>query len=183
MSLAISTGRMTGMPPFAKGRIWASLAFLLALPATAFGAPDCTQASAVYADRDGAYELRFTPINSQAAAASNRFTLKVLKTSLELDGYVMPSDDPERAVGILMFNCPGGDVTGADLDACTIWRGTVYSANAKGEIDNLQSEAAAAAENIFLPGLGPAIRQSQIWGNDKATVAPWDVLAFEECAK
>jgi len=183
MSLAISTGRMIKRPPFAKGGVGASLAFLLALPATAFGAADCKQASAVYADRDGAYELRFTPINSEAAAASNRFTLKLLKTSIELDGYVMPSEDPERAVGVLMFKCPGGDVTGADLDACTIWRGTIYSANTKGEIENLQPEAAAAAENVFLPGLGPAIRQSQIWGNGKATVAPWDVLAFKECAK
>jgi len=183
MSLAISTGRMTIMPPLAKGRVGVSFAFLLALPAAAVGASDCRQASAVYADRDGAYELRFTPIDSEAAAASNRFTLKVLKTSIELDGYVMPSDDPERAVGILMFKCPGGDVTGADLDACTIWQGTVYGANAKGEIDNLQPEAAAAADSVFLPGLGPSIRQSQIWGNDKASVAPWDVLAFKECAK
>jgi hypothetical protein len=174
---------MTRVLPLAKGRVGALFAFLLALPAAAVGAPDCRQASAVYADRDGVYELRFTPIDSEAAAASNRFTLKVLKTSIELDGYVMPSDDPERAVGILMFKCPGGDVTGADLDACTIWRGAVYGANAKGEIDNLQPEAAAAADSVFLPGLGPAIRQSQIWGNDKANVAPWDVLAFKECAK
>ncbi|WP_439332349.1 hypothetical protein [Rhizobium grahamii] len=174
---------MIKRPPFAKGGVGALLAFLLALPGIAMAAPDCRQASAVYADRDGAYELRFTPINSEAAAANNRFTLKVLKTSIELDGYVMPSDDPERAVGILMFKCPGGDVTGADLDACTIWRGTVYSANTRGEIDNLQPEAAAAADSILLPGLGRAIRQSQIWGNGKATVAPWDVLAFKECAK
>ncbi|MDP9810616.1 hypothetical protein J2W42_003477 [Rhizobium tibeticum] len=183
MSLAISTGHVTMMPLLALGRIGASLALLLALPAAAVGAPDCRQASAVYADRDGAYELRFTPINSEAAAASNRFMLKVLKTSIELDGYVMASDDPERAVGIVMFKCPGGDVTGADLDACTIWQGTIYGANAKGEIDNLQPEAAVAADSVFLPGLGPAIRQSQIWGNDKAKVAPWDVLTFKECAK
>ncbi|CCM77592.1 hypothetical protein [Rhizobium mesoamericanum] len=183
MSLAISTGRKTKLTPLVKGRAGMSLAFLLVLPATAVAAPDCSQASAVYADRDGAYELRFTPIYSEAAAANNRFKLKVLKTPIELDGYVMPSDDPERSIGILMFKCPGGDVTGADLDACTVWRGAVYGANAKGEIDNLQPEPAAAAENVFLPGLGPAIRHSQIWGNDKATVAPWDVLAFKGCAK
>ncbi len=171
------------MPSLAQGRVGALLAFLLALPATAVAAPDCRQASAVYADRDGAYELRFTPINSEAAAASNRFTLTVLKTAIELDGYVMPSDDPERAVGILMFKCPGGDVTGADLDACTIWQGTIYGTNANGEMDNLQHETATAADHVFLPGLGPAIRQSQIWGNGKANVAPWDVLAFKECAK
>ncbi|KRB62731.1 hypothetical protein ASE04_00710 [Rhizobium sp. Root708] len=181
MSLAISTERM--MLLRATGTVGASLAFLLSLPMAAVGAPDCNQARAVYADRDGAYELRFKPIASEAASASNLFALKILKSSLELDGYVMPSEDPTRAAGILMFQCPDGDATGADLDACTIWQGPVYGLDAEGKIDNLQPEAAVAADEILLPGLGPAIRQSKIWGNDKATVAPWDLLTFKECAK
>jgi hypothetical protein len=146
-------------------------------------AADCKQASAVYADRGGAYELRFTPINSEAAVASNQFKLSVLKTPIVFDGYVMPSDDPERAHGLVMFNCPGGDVTTADLNACTIWQGAVYGVNANGDIDNLQAEAADAADKIVLPGLGPAIRASSVWGAGKATVAPWDVFDFKECAK
>jgi hypothetical protein len=141
----------------------------------------CKQADAVYADRDGAYELRFTPINSAAAAASNKFTLKVLKTTLTLDGYVMPSEDPLRSIGMVMFHCPDGDATGADLEACTIWQGMVYGMSAKGEMANLQPEAGEAAGKVVLPGIGPAIRGSSIWGEGKASVAPWDVLDFKGC--
>jgi hypothetical protein len=54
--------------------------------------------------------------------------------------------------------------------------------DAKGEMDNLQPECAAAAERLVLPGLGPAIRESSAWGEGKASVAPWDVLTFKECA-
>jgi hypothetical protein len=146
-------------------------------------AAECKQANAVYADRDGAYELRFTPINSPAAAASNQFKLNVLKTALVLDGYVMPSEDPARSIGMVMFHCPDGDATGADLEACTIWQGMVYGMNAKGEMDNLQPEAGSAADKVVLPGIGPAIRASSIWGAGKASVAPWDVLDFKECAR
>lgn len=146
-------------------------------------AAECKQGNAVYGDRDGAYELRFSPINSPAAAASNQFKLNVLKTSLVLDGYVMPSEDPTRTIGMVMFHCPDGDATGADLEACTIWQGMVYAMSAKGKMDNLQPEAADAADKVVLPGIGPAIRGSSIWGEGKASVAPWDVLDFKECVK
>ena len=69
---------------------------------------------------------------------SNQFKVSALKTPVVMDGYVMPSEDPVRAIGILMFNCPEGDATGADLDACTVWQGAVYGMDAKGEMDNLQ---------------------------------------------
>lgn len=160
-----------------------SVAAIAALVPGIAAAADCTQANAIYADRDGAYELKFVALNSQAAAASNQFKMSALKTSVVMDGYVMPSEDPARADGILMFHCPEGDATGADLDACTIWQGEVYAISAAGETDNLQPESAAAADKIMLPGLGPAIRQSSVWGQGKATVAPWDVLTFKGCAK
>jgi hypothetical protein len=146
-------------------------------------AVDCRQANAVYTDHDRAYELRFTPINSEAAVASNRFKLSVLKTAVVFDGYVMASDDPVRSHGLVMFQCPTGDVTTADLNACTIWQGAVYGVNARGDIDNLQPETADAADKVLLPGLGPAIRASSVWGPGKATLAPWDVLDFKECSK
>lgn len=158
-----------------------AVAAFVAVPVNALGAA-CKQEQAVYVDRDGAYELRFSPLNSASAAASNQFKVSALETPVVMEGYVMPSEDPVRAIGILMFNCPEGDATGADLDACTVWQGAVYGMDAKGEMDNLQPEGAAAAEKLVLPGLGPAIRESSAWGKGKASVAPWDVLTFKECA-
>ena len=164
-----------------KGVAAIAAAALFVVPACAFGAA-CKQEQAVYVDRDGAYELRFAPLNSPSAAASNQFKVSALKTPVVMDGYVMPTEDPVRAIGILMFNCPEGDATGADLDACTVWQGAVYGMDAKGEMDNLQPEGAEAAEKLVLPGLGPAIRESSAWGEGKTMVAPWDVLTFKECA-
>ncbi|MFS8147269.1 hypothetical protein [Rhizobium sp. BR 249] len=164
-----------------KGMAAIAAAAFFAVPAAASGA-ECKQERAVYIDRDGAYELRFTPLNSASATASNQFKVSALKTSVVMEGYVVPSEDPVRAIGILMFNCPEGDVTGADLNACTVWQGAVYGMDAKGEMDNLQPEGAVAAEKLVLPGLGPAIRESSAWGEGKASVAPWDVLVFKECA-
>ncbi|RFB89540.1 hypothetical protein B5K11_20870 [Rhizobium leguminosarum bv. trifolii] len=164
-----------------KGVAAIAAAAFCAVPASSLGAA-CKQERAVYVDRDGAYELRFAPLNSTSAAASNQFKISALKTSVVMEGYVMPSEDPVRAIGILMFNCPEGDVTGADLNACTVWQGAVYGMDAKGELDNLQPEGAMAAESLVLPGLGPAIRESSAWGEGKASVAPWDVLTFKECA-
>lgn len=161
----------------------AGVAAISLLAPSMAAAADCTQANAIYADRDGAYELKFVPLNSNAAAASNQFKLSALKTPVIMDGYVMGSEDPVRTDGILMFHCPEGDATGADLDACTIWQGEVYGIDAKGEMDNLPAESAVAAEKIVMPSVGPAIRQSSVWGKGKATVAPWDVLTFKGCAK
>ncbi|PDS79662.1 hypothetical protein [Rhizobium sp. L43] len=175
--MSAGIGIMTGR----KGVAAIAVAAFFAVPAATSGA-ECKQERAVYVDRDGAYELRFAPLNSPSAAASNQFKVRALKTSVVMEGYVMPSEDPVRAIGILMFNCPEGDATGADLNACTVWQGAVYGMDAEGELDNLQPEGAAAAEKLVLPGLGPAIRESSAWGEGKASVAPWDVLVFKECA-
>ena len=158
------------------------IAALSYAPASAIAA-ECKQGKAIYADRDGAYELRFSPITSEAVSSSHQFKLSALKTSVVMDGYVMSSDDPGRTMGMVLFNCPDGDVTGADLDACTVWQGFVYRAGAGGGLDNLQSGDSPAAEKIVFPGLGPAIRQSSAWGDGKASVAPWDVLDFKGCAQ
>ena len=143
----------------------------------------CPQEKAIYGDSDSAYELRFEPVGSEAAAASNHFKLVVLSSPITLDGVVMRSDDPARSDGILMFHCPQGDVTGADLRACTIWQGPIYAAGADGVIDVLPAEGAEAAQRVLLSSLGPAIRQSSIWGKGKAHVAPWDVLTFKGCSR
>lgn len=144
---------------------------------------ECVQERAIYGDTDGAYELRFEPLESEAAAASNRFKVAVLKTPLMLDGYVMYSDQPAQSNGIILFNCPGGDVTGAELSACTVWQGTIFASDEAGNTDVLPPEGTNAAARLLLPDFGPAVRKSSIWGEGKATVAPSDVLTFKGCAQ
>ncbi|AYG61568.1 hypothetical protein [Rhizobium jaguaris] len=159
---------------------WAMMAFT-AIPAPAL-ADECVQEKAVYGDMDDAYELRFEPVGSQMAV-SNQFKFTVRNTPIVADGVVMRSDDLLHANGMIMFNCPEGDVTGADLRACTVWQGMIYASDLTGNISALPAEGAGAAERLFLPALGPSIRESSIWGKGKATVAPWDVLTLKGCGE
>ncbi|MBB4568156.1 hypothetical protein GGE67_003886 [Rhizobium leucaenae] len=160
---------------------WAIMAFA-AIPAPVL-ADECVQEKAVYGDMENAYELRFEPVGSEAAAASNKFKFAVRNTPIVADGVVMRSDDQLRANGLIMFNCPEGDVTGADLRACTVWQGMIYASDLTGNISVLPAEGAGAAARLVLPALGPSIRDSSIWGKGKATVAPWDVLALKGCGE
>ena len=143
-------------------------------------AAECPQANAIYQDRDKAFEVRFLPV-PVAAATSHMFKLASLKTDLLLDGVVLPADEVERSVGTILHNCPEGDVTGADLEACTIWEGVLYGIDAKGEIGNLPAATAAAAEKLLVPDLGRSIRYSSVWDAGKATVEPWDVFTLTGC--
>ncbi|MBB6488310.1 hypothetical protein GGD46_005624 [Rhizobium lusitanum] len=147
------------------------------LPALAL---ECAQEKAVYVDMDDAYELRFEPMSSDSPV-SNRLKLTVRNTAIVAEGIVMRTDDNLRADGRIMFECPEGDVTGADLKACTVWQGMVYASDLKGHIRTLPAEGESAADRLFLPALGPSIQKSSLWGQGKATVAPWDVLSLKGC--
>jgi hypothetical protein len=140
----------------------------------------CPQEQAIYTDRDGAYELSFEPVDTEAASSSYRFTVAVKKTDLKLDGFVMGSEPVNRPNGILFHNCPEGDATGEDLRRCTVWQGVIYAAES-GKIDLLPLTGSPAAPEILLPGFALGLVESSAWGKDKATVVPWDVLSLKGC--
>lgn len=151
------------------------------LAATAASAAECRQDRALYADRDGAYELTFEPVGSDAAATSHHFKLKILASGVVLDGVVMPGE-PARSNGMVMHDCPEGDVTGEEIAACTVWEGVIYALDGAGDAGLLPEEGAAATETLLLSGFGPSVRYSTLWDDGKATVAPWDVFRRKGCA-
>jgi len=148
--------------------------------ATAASAAECRQDRAIYADRDGGYELAFTPVGSDAAATSHRFKLKVLASGTELDGIVMPGD-PARSNGMVMHDCPEGDVTGEEIAACTVWEGVIYALGG-GDAALLPDESAGAADTLLLSGFGPSLRYSKLWDDGKASAVPADVFKRKGCA-
>ncbi|MFK0164580.1 hypothetical protein [Rhizobium sp. NPDC090279] len=156
----------------------AILAFIVN-PLPAYSA-ECVQEKAVYGDMDNAYELRFEPMGSESSV-SNKFKFSVRNTAIIAEGIVMRGEDQPSADGRIMFECPEGDVTGADLRACTVWQGMIYASDLKGHIRALPAEGESAADRLFLPALGPSIQKSSLWGKGKATVAPWDVLSLKGC--
>jgi hypothetical protein len=159
-----------------------ALVFLGLFAATATSAAECRQDRAIYADRDGGYELTFEPVGSSAAATSHHFKLKILSSQTVLDGIVMPGDDPVRSNGMIMHNCPEGDVTGEEIAACTVWEGVIYMLDGAGDAAVLPEEGAKAAERLLLAGFGPSLRYSTLWDEGKAKVAPWDVFKRKGCA-
>lgn len=155
------------------------LASALAAPAAA---ADCKQSHAIYADRDGGYELRFEPVGSASAATSNHFKVAVLKPGLLLDGVVMPAGEPERATGLIMHKCPEGDATGEELRACTVWQGVVYALDKAGSVSEIPAETEPAAAQLLLPDFGPSLRASSAWGKGKAEADSWDAFVLKGCA-
>ena len=159
------------------------LALVLAglLAAGAASAAECRQDRAVYMDRDGGYELTFEPVGSEAAAVSHHFKMKVLSGGTVLDGIVMPGD-PARSNGMVMHDCPEGDVTGEEIAACTVWEGVIYALGGAGDADLLPEESATAAETLLLAGFGPSLRYSALWDAGKARAVPSDVFKRKGCS-
>jgi hypothetical protein len=147
-------------------------------PAVAYAA--CNQERAIYVDPDNAYELSFEPVETESSASSHLFKIRVLKTTLVLEGYVMGSEPVQRTNAILFDNCPDGDVTGDDIAACTVWDGVIYG-NAGGKITLLPPQGATAATEILLAGFGPSLMASSAWGAGKASVVPWDAFTLKGC--
>ncbi|MFN7009275.1 MAG: hypothetical protein ACK4PN_04525 [Allorhizobium sp.] len=148
-----------------------------ALPAIA---ADCAVEQAVYAEPEAGIELRFAP-SGEDTPVSHRFTLLASFAGMKVDGHVLYDPEIERPVAMALDNCPDGDVTGADIAACTVWKGIIYAADrATGIVGLLPEEGAKAPDNLILPGFGPAIAASAFGAAMKAS--PGDVFTFKQCS-
>ncbi|MGL3607433.1 hypothetical protein ACSV9I_13035 [Rhizobium sp. G187] len=145
----------------------------------AASAADCLIEKATYREAETGVELVFAAASGENTPVTHGFSTTVGK--FELDGHVMYDPEVERPIGMLMNNCPEGDVTGADLAACTVWKGIVYGIDeATGHVDLLPSEGAAAPDALLLPGFGPAVLASS--AGKALETGPWDVFEFKGCA-
>lgn len=160
----------------------ASLTVALISLASPAAALDCRQDKAIYSDEAKSLALRFTPATSDAVATSHTFSLTLAKAALDLTGVVLPADGALRANGLLMYQCPDGDVTGADLAKCTIWDGVFYAISADGTVSDLPSAGDNAAARLILSDLGRQAMNSQVWANSKIADIPAEVLTLEGCA-
>ena len=152
----------------------------VALAPVLVSAAECTQDHAIYEDASQKYRLSFES-TSEASAVSHLFTMEIAKTDIKMDGNVQLTDRVPRSLGLLLNKCPDGDVTGADLEACTIWQGLMYTIDPKGKVDNLDAGSAPAASQILLADFGAALHQSKIWTDKKLLETPYDVFSFKEC--
>ena len=138
----------------------------------------CPVELAVYGDRDNAAGIDFRPA-AGLATVTNAFRMN-LGDGTVLDGMVMWSEGTERPYGTLTYRCPEGDVTGDELEACTVWQGVIYAVDGAGAIDLLPKTGEAPRLLVF-PDLGPSLRLSTAYGQGGFTKVPWDVFALKGC--
>jgi hypothetical protein len=142
-------------------------------------AADCRIEKATYREAETGVELVFAAASSENTPVSHGFRTEI--GPFKLDGHVMFDPEIERPVGMLMNNCPEGDVTGETIAACTVWKGIVYAIDeTTGHVDLLPPEGADAPDALLLPGFGPAILSSAVGKTMEST--PWDVFEYKGCA-
>jgi len=155
----------------------AVVAFLL-LGVRLLAAAECPIEKAIYVEPEARAELRFARTDGENSPLSHRFSLVLGGKSF--DGHVMYDPEIERPVAMILNNCPEGDVTGADIAACTVWRGIIYAGDErKGGIGLLPSEGEKAPPAIVLPGFGPAWTASSAGKSSEKN--PWDVFSLQGC--
>ena len=167
--------------PFRKERQVATAALLVAASAMVSSAAlaACPVELATYRDLEDAASVEFTP-TGEGAAVTNTFRM-LLDDDVVLDGIVMWSEDIGRPYGMLTYKCPEGDATGAELAACTLWEGVIYTGDDSGNIGLLPAEAAGAPRKLIFPDLGPSLRHSAAYGASGFARVPWDVFKLSGC--
>lgn len=167
--------------PFRRGLCLATAALLAAASAAtpSVARADCPVELATYRDLEDAASVEFKP-TGEGAAVTNTFRM-LLDNEIVLDGIVMWSEGIGRPYGMLTYRCPEGDATAAEIAACTMWEGVIYTSDDSGNIELLPPEAAGAPQKLILPDLGPSLRHSAAWGADGFAKVPWDVFRLSGC--
>jgi hypothetical protein len=151
---------------------------LLAAPASAA----CTQDRAVYTDRDDTYTLTFKHVpEDQPVMTSNEFTIQLNESDVKLDGVVMWNEGVARPNGIVMYKCPSGDVTGDELQACTVWQGVIYALKEGADADLLPKAKEPAAQALLLPDFSSSMSGFNFKLEKPIETFPWEVFRFKEC--
>ena len=165
-------------------RIGAAFAALLAGTSIAAGA--CPQSLAAYEQTGSRLSLAFDGATADTDAVMHRFHVVASDTGARMDGVVMMVDDPVRPWGMVMYRCPEGDVTGAEIDACTVWEGEMLAVDADGAEsfipvpDTGYAAPVIAAPSLRLPGFAAALVKSSVW-DKTASIEPTDLFELKGC--
>ncbi|PWV98330.1 hypothetical protein DFR52_105313 [Hoeflea marina] len=162
-------------------RLVAACAALLA--GTTIPAGACPQALASYAQAGSGVLLGFDGATAATDPMAHRFHVVVNGSGVRMDGVVMTVSDPVRPWGMVMHQCPEGDVTGAEIEACTVWEGEMRTVDASGGEAFLPlagGSAAEAADLLRLSGFGAALARSPAWGGT-ASGPPTDDFQLKGC--
>jgi hypothetical protein len=151
-----------------------AIGLVSAIPALAA----CPQELAIYEDSLG-QSLTFTPPPVGGQAAEHAFSIRI--NGQELQGVVMWSADPERPNGIVMDHCPEGDVTGEELDTCTVWQGVIYGLKPNADAGYLGKRGSDHAEAVLLPDFSRAVQGHTFKNSMPSPPKAEDVFRMKAC--
>ncbi|WP_419908029.1 hypothetical protein [Hoeflea sp.] len=152
-------------------------AFLAAAPgwADSTGARNCPQALAGYGTPEQSVLLEF------AGSADLSFSLLIEGQDGRLDGFVYPAEEEDGMAGVVLDDCPEGDVTGAQLEACTVWQGAVHGVDTDGDSGPLPASDQPAAGLLKLDGLYSAVKERAPDMAARLPDEPIDTLTLLAC--
>ena len=159
-------------------RLAITLALFLAagLPACAA----CKQELAVYSDKAKTATLEFVPHDGEAVTVTNRFRL--VAGDKVIEGFVQWSGAPApRPYGMLTDQCPDGDVTGEELEACTVWQGAIYAVGSDGAVSLLPGQGEDAAQALVLSDLAWSMSQHPAYAETKLSEPPFEAFTLSGC--
>ena len=145
-------------------------------------AAECLQKHARYADEDKAYVLQFVDLGEEQGLSANVFELTTTSGKAKMKGWVIWNNGVSRPNAVVTFNCPDGDITGAELDACRIWEGVVYTVWPDGDVDLLPPGDDPAAPRLLFPDFGRTLKNSNAWVAAKLNHVPWDAFTYTGCS-
>ncbi|MCB1420665.1 MAG: hypothetical protein KDJ74_17320 [Notoacmeibacter sp.] len=146
------------------------------LPASAA----CKQELAIYSDKAKTVSLEFRPHDGEAVTVTNRFRL--VAGGKLIDGFVQWSGAPApRPYGMLTDKCPDGDVTGEELEACTVWQGAIYAVGADGTVGLLPAQGEDAAPALVLADLAWSMSQHPAFAETKLAEPPFEAFTLSGC--
>jgi hypothetical protein len=160
---------------------WTELAGLMAVFSVTIVTPAlaaCPQELAIYEDSIG-QSLTFTPPPAQGQAAEHAFSIRI--NGQDLQGVVMWSAEPERPNGIVMDHCPEGDVTGEELDTCTVWQGVIYGLTKEASAPFLGKRGSPHAEALLLPDFSRAVQGHTFKNSMPSPPKAGDVFRMKAC--
>lgn len=158
------------------------LALALCLLATPALAAECPVERATYGQPGTDWQLRFQPIERDAAANKTAsFTIPVPGTDKMFNGGVYQPNGFSSSWGSLTLTC---EANYSDPD-CTFWEGLVYANGPDGIVTFPIEREAQAPDQVLLPGLASNIwysmlRNETFLASDKD---PIDVFTFAHCAE
>ena len=136
----------------------------------------CPQELAIYSELGGSAQIEFSA-EPAGFIVTNSFRL-LLTGDLSLDGMVIWNQGLSRPNGIISHQCPDGDVTGEELEACTYWEGVVYTIASDGSVDFIGQDD--AAEKLLFPDLSRQLHYSDL-KRDDGLLMGFDVFALSGC--